>query len=181
MSPGHGFRDVTGVTEAARTGEAERFWVQVDFPGQAARRAAQVAAGVTLTVGLAARPGMAGWLALAAPVVALTCAWAYQRATGCWLWCGARDRYGYGRYGVKGASGRWGAVLAHRWAWMWATSRVLAGDVTLDHLCHTRHRSCDGGVTCPHRRCVRPDHLEPVSQAENQRRRRCRTTAKEAT
>jgi hypothetical protein len=49
--------------------------------------------------------------------------------------------------------------------------RLMVGEIPtrkqLDHLCHTRARTCPGGPTCLHRRCLRPDHLEPVSRREN--------------
>lgn len=37
----------------------------------------------------------------------------------------------------------------------------------LDHVCHTLDKDCGGGFTCPHRRCVNPAHLEPVTHREN--------------
>jgi hypothetical protein len=40
----------------------------------------------------------------------------------------------------------------------------------LDHLCHTRDRTCAGGITCLHRRCANLGHLEPVTRQENIRR-----------
>ncbi len=36
----------------------------------------------------------------------------------------------------------------------------------LDHLCHKRDE-CDGGPTCPHRRCVNPQHVELVTHQVN--------------
>lgn len=69
---------------------------------------------------------------------------------GCWLWTGATT-LGYGRFGLGGKS-----IRAHRVAWELTRGPIPAG-MTLDHLCHTTT-------------CVRPDHLEPVSQSENSRR-----------
>lgn len=72
-------------------------------------------------------------------------------ALGCWVWTGARTRAGY-------SSLRWGdeTVYGHRLAY-----EVLVGPVPdglqIDHLCRTRA-------------CVRPDHLEAVTQVENVRR-----------
>jgi hypothetical protein len=37
--------------------------------------------------------------------------------------------------------------------------------LTIDHTCHTK--DCDEGVICSHRRCVNPDHLEPVTHQVN--------------
>lgn len=71
--------------------------------------------------------------------------------TPCWIWKLSRDRDGYG-VEWDGRSMR----RAHRVAFERDRGTIPAG-LTLDHLC--RERSC-----------VRPDHLEPVSQAENCRR-----------
>lgn len=75
-----------------------------------------------------------------------------DEATGCWLWTGAISDTGYGNFWLRG-----GTVLAHRYSW--ARSRALPFGMTLDHLCRVR-------------RCVNPAHLEPVTQAENNRRAR---------
>jgi hypothetical protein len=39
--------------------------------------------------------------------------------------------------------------------------------MTLDHTCHTNDEQCKGGPTCPHRACVNPAHLEPVTIGVN--------------
>ena len=72
---------------------------------------------------------------------------------GCWEWIGAKV-YGYGRL----SRGRTpdGSQLAHRVVYELMTGPIPEG-LTLDHLCRNRG-------------CVRPDHLEPVSLAENTRR-----------
>lgn len=72
---------------------------------------------------------------------------------GCWTWTGGRDRNGYGYMWADGAT-----RTAHRVVYELLVSPVPPG-LELDHLCGTRD-------------CVRPDHLEPVTAAENQRRRR---------
>jgi len=69
---------------------------------------------------------------------------------GCLLWRGKLDRDGYG---LRGRGPR-----AHVAAWL-ATRPPAARGLVLDHLC--RRRSC-----------VEPTHLEPVSQAENELRKR---------
>lgn len=60
-------------------------------------------------------------------------------------------------------------MKAHRVAYMLTVGPIPDG-MTLDHLCHTTDRSCLGGVTCLHRRCVEPKHLEVVTRVENSRR-----------
>lgn len=47
---------------------------------------------------------------------------------------------------------------AHRWAYEFLVGEIPEG-LTLDHLCRNKA-------------CVMPDHLEPVTQAENHRRYR---------
>lgn len=73
----------------------------------------------------------------------------------CWLWTGVCHRTGgYGRFYVGGRGGRF--VQAHRWAYEHHLGPIPTG-LTIDHLCMVRS-------------CVNPTHLEPVSQAENNRR-----------
>lgn len=61
---------------------------------------------------------------------------------GCWIWLGAVNGKGYGPH--------WAVYTA-------ATGVKPRPGLVLDHVCRRR-------------RCCRPEHLEPVSQAENQRR-----------
>jgi len=65
----------------------------------------------------------------------------------CWEWVAAKTSLGYGSFKGKGA---------HIWAWNHLVGPVPDG-LELDHLCRVRH-------------CVNPDHLEPVTHAENTRR-----------
>lgn len=76
-----------------------------------------------------------------------------DKTGGCWLWTAGKDVHGYGLFRVNRKN--W---LAHRWAWTQAHGAVPEG-LELDHLCRTPA-------------CVRPDHLEPVTHAENVRRGR---------
>lgn len=85
-------------------------------------------------------------------------------ATGCWIWRHVNDGDdGYGKVWIAGR--RVGAHVA--------VYELLVGPVPegwqLDHLCHDP-KTCAGGSTCIHRRCVNPAHLEPVVHAENCRR-----------
>lgn len=78
--------------------------------------------------------------------------WARVDADGdCWLWTGGLDSYGYGKVHIKRTTRG-----AHRVAWELLVGPIPEG-LQLDHLCKVR-------------RCVNPDHLEPVSGAENNRR-----------
>lgn len=67
--------------------------------------------------------------------------------SGCWLWAGADNGVGYGKFRGK---------YAHRVSYEAAKGPIPDG-MHLDHLCRIR---------C----CVNPDHLEPVTNAENARR-----------
>lgn len=72
----------------------------------------------------------------------------------CWLWNGTIQSGGYGSFSVRDVS-----VLAHRLSYESAHGQIPEGK-TLDHLCRTR-------------RCVRPRHLEPVTDKENILRGNC--------
>lgn len=67
---------------------------------------------------------------------------------GCWEWQGSTTHDGYGLH-----RGR----VAHAVVWEAERGQLEAGK-QLDH-------------TCRNRRCVRPEHLEPVTARENLRRR----------
>jgi len=85
--------------------------------------------------------------------------WSYVDASGpCWEWTGATFREGYGMFQVDGAP-----VLTHRYVWELLVGPIPEG-LEIDHLCRVRH-------------CVNPDHLEPVTSAENSRRRVLARTA----
>lgn len=67
---------------------------------------------------------------------------------GCVLWIGGDNGLGYGRFWFNGRT-----VYAHRWAYEHAFGAIPDG-LHLDHLCRTPS-------------CVNPDHLEPVTQRQN--------------
>jgi hypothetical protein len=73
--------------------------------------------------------------------------------TGCHLWTGRLMNTGYAQFTVVQVGYKSVALLGHRVAYELAYGRIPDGMV-IDHLCRVR-------------RCVNPDHLEPVAQREN--------------
>ncbi len=73
---------------------------------------------------------------------------------GCWIWTGALDGKGYGNVG---RSHNYGQVTKN-----WAAHRLIyelsAGTIPVGYELHHR---------CEVRRCVNPDHLEPVTRREH--------------
>jgi hypothetical protein len=82
---------------------------------------------------------------------------------GCWTWLGQTNQWGYGHFRRTLARGQYLTVKAHRFAYELVVAPIPAG-LTLDHLCGNQS-------------CVRPEHLEPVTNAENLRRRHARRRA----
>ena len=74
----------------------------------------------------------------------------------CWVWTAADNGVGYGRFRVTDSSGG-RSVYAHRLAFS-AIHGDIATGMQVDHRCHNRA-------------CVRPAHLELVSQQVNGSRR----------
>lgn len=68
-----------------------------------------------------------------------------------WIWTGADNNHDYGQILADGRN-----QLAHRVMYELLVGPIPAG-MELDHLCCVP-------------RCIRPDHLEPVTHAENMRR-----------
>ncbi len=71
----------------------------------------------------------------------------------CILWSGKVNNMGYGQFSLDGVF-----VLAHRYSYEQAKGSIPEG-LVLDHLCSNP-------------RCVNPDHLEAITQADNLRRGR---------
>jgi hypothetical protein len=91
------------------------------------------------------------------------------QANGCWLWTGTHGtRDGYGKFQPRPGQPK---VMAHRYSYELYVGPIPEGH-QIDHTCHTDDTSCPGGPGCPHRRCVNPAHLEPVTASENTTRQR---------
>lgn len=87
-------------------------------------------------------------------------------AQGCLLWTGRLQHEGY----PPSVSYRGERHMLHRVVYELETGEPVPPELTIDHTCHTRDRSCRGGERCPHRRCLDWRHMEPVTHAENRRR-----------
>lgn len=74
----------------------------------------------------------------------------------CWEWIAFRDRDGYGKFFTHKVNGYAVKEYAHRWSYSRWVGLIPAG-MEIDHLCRNRG-------------CVRPDHLEPVTDKVNNAR-----------
>lgn len=84
-----------------------------------------------------------------------------QTGDGCWYW---RGRTGNAKgYLTIAVSGR--TVTAHRLVYQVRIGPIPTG-YDVDHTCH-KPKECDGGLACPHRACVNPDHLKAVPPEVN--------------
>lgn len=81
----------------------------------------------------------------------------------CQLWTGALSDEGYGDFRLPGRT-----VRAHRVRWLWWHGEIPEDRPFLDH-----------SATCLGRFCLNLSHLEPVDNAENQRRRTNRGAAEQ--
>lgn len=78
------------------------------------------------------------------------------KSEGCWVWTGRIAEKGYGHFSNR----HFMSARAHRIAYELEVGPVPEG-MQLDH---------SKALGCTTRLCVRPDHLEPVSNKENVRR-----------
>lgn len=89
---------------------------------------------------------------MARPVVTYADLWRrIEKTDACWVWTGALDREGYPVGRVNQVT-----VRVHRVVYAREVGPIPEG-FEVDHVCQVR-------------RCVRPDHLEAVTGAENRRR-----------
>lgn len=72
-----------------------------------------------------------------------------EMSADCWLWTACKTSLGYGQFRAAGRV----TVYAHRWSYENSKGAIPDG-LVLDHLCRTTS-------------CVRPDHLEAVTQRIN--------------
>jgi len=83
----------------------------------------------------------------------------------CWPWTEPVDANGY----PDGFYTKERTYRSHRLAYELEHGPIPVG-LTIDHACHNRDLTCPGGITCLHRRCCNPWHLEAVTAGDNVRR-----------
>lgn len=96
-----------------------------------------------------------------------------RNKNGCWHWAGPVGKDGYAHIsGVITSGGHRGSMPIHRFVYTKLVEELPArrgepGHLQVDHECHNRSKSCPGGRTCLHRRCVNPAHLRAVTARTN--------------
>lgn len=83
-----------------------------------------------------------------------------EKTDACWPWRGSLTAYGYGTIWIENHR-----RAAHIVGWELTNGPVPEG-LQLDHRCHDP-KFCQLSRRCPHRRCVNPAHLEPVTARVN--------------
>jgi hypothetical protein len=66
----------------------------------------------------------------------------------CWVWVAAKDRRGYGVFGLNGKT-----QFAHRIAYEWSSGPIPEG-IHIDHICHNPS-------------CIKPAHLRLATRKQN--------------
>jgi hypothetical protein len=93
-----------------------------------------------------------------------------KSTNGCWHWTAHIDEWGYGHFGYV-RDGRNTSTSAHLYAYEHVHGPLPRkgepGHMQVDHECHNRSKSCLGGPTCLHRRCVNPAHLAAKTPRAN--------------
>jgi hypothetical protein len=84
-----------------------------------------------------------------------------RQPNGCLKWTGATAS-GYGRFYLNDK-----LRPAHVVAWEHYNCTEVPQGMDVGHQCHDRDKGCQGGITCPHRACVEPSHLMPMTRQDN--------------
>lgn len=95
---------------------------------------------------------------------------------GCLLWTGSM--HSKNGVGVVRMDGR--LHQAHRLIYEILKGPIPEG-LVIDHICHNRDLSCDGGPKCPHRRCMDVEHMEPTTNVINIKRGRAGINSRKKT
>ena len=90
----------------------------------------------------------------------------FAQGESCWPWQQYITPKGYGKFTLAGCQ-----TGAHRAAYLLFVGPLAPG-MQVDHVCHNSDKSCPGGDSCQHRRCVNPAHLEAVTGQVNTARGR---------
>lgn len=81
-----------------------------------------------------------------------------EKTAGCWIWRGATQTSGHGRFGVLQENGKNKLMLVHRYSWELANGPIPPGLC----VCH----NCPGGDNAS---CINPSHLFLGTLADNNR------------
>jgi hypothetical protein len=90
-----------------------------------------------------------------------------QQPDGCWIWKGPTTPNGYAKFQV--GPGKRERVV-HRVLWEHVNNAPIPEGLQGGHTCHDAAvlaGTCEGGDTCPHRKCVNPEHQSLQTASEN--------------